>query len=88
MKKKGAVNILSAVVLIPIALILIAALGGVAINLVFNISGTAAEANESLGEVVWEPETLILWNILPIIAIIVIFIALLAVIGLKITGKL
>lgn len=83
------INLLSAVVLIPIALILLAALGGVAIGLVFNVSATAQTFNASLNESpAWSAETALLWNLMPIIALIVIFIALLAVIGLKVTGKL
>ncbi len=71
------VNVMSAVVLIPVALILVAALGGVAIGLIFNVS-TAT----------WDPATTTIWNLLPIIALIAIFLSFLAVVGLKITGKI
>lgn len=82
-------NILAAVILVPVALILLAALGGVAIGLVFDTSATAAGLNESAGEgTPWNATTLLLWNIIPIIAIIVIFIAFLAIVGLKISGKI
>lgn len=71
------VNVMAAVVLIPVALILVAALGGVAIGLIFNVS-TAT----------WDTATVTIWNLLPIIALIAIFLSFLAVVGLKITGKL
>ncbi len=71
------VNVMAAVVLIPIALILIAALGGVAINLIFNVSTDT-----------WDAATVTIWNLLPIIALIAVFLAFLAVVGLKITGKI
>ena len=71
------VNIMAAVIIIPVALILIAALGGVAIGLIFNVNQTG-----------WDAATITIWNIIPIIAIIVIFLAMLAVVGLKISGKI
>lgn len=71
------VNIMAAVIIIPVALILIAALGGVAIGLIFNVNQTG-----------WDTATITIWNIIPIIAIIVIFLAMLAVVGLKISGKI
>ncbi len=83
------IDLLAAVVLIPLALILLAALGGVAIGLVFNVSATATTFNASLNEsAAWNAETVLLWNLMPIIAIVVIFIAFLAVVGLKVTGRL
>lgn len=83
------VNLLAAIVLIPVALILIAALGGVAIGLVFDTSTTAAALNETAGEgTPWSSVVVTLWNLLPLIGIVVIFVALLAVAGLKISGKL
>ena len=82
-------NILAAVILIPVALILLAALGGVALGLVFSTSATQGSLNASAGEGnPWPAVVVTLWNIIPIIAIIVIFIAMLAVVGLKITGKI
>lgn len=71
------VNLLAAVVLLPIALLLVGVLGGVAINAIFNVSTTG-----------WDVATVTVWNLLPIIAIIAIFLAFLAVVGLKITGKI
>ena len=83
------VNLMSAIVLIPVALILIAALGGVAIGLVFQVGNTAAALNESAGEgTPWSPVVVTLWNLMPVIAIVVVFVALLAVAGLKISGKI
>lgn len=71
------VNLLAAVVLLPIALLLVGVLGGVAITAIFNVSTTG-----------WDTATVTVWNLLPIIAIIAIFLAFLAVVGLKITGKI
>lgn len=70
------VNLMAAVVLVPVALILIAALGGVAIGLIFNVNQTG-----------WDTATITIWNLIPVIAIVVIFLALLALVGLKISGK-
>lgn len=71
------VNVIAAVILIPIALILIAALGGVAIGLIFDVNTST-----------WDTATVTVWELLPLIAIIAIFLALLAVVGLKVTGKI
>ncbi|GAH96157.1 unnamed protein product [marine sediment metagenome] len=70
-------NLMAAVVLVPVALILIAALGGVAIGLIFNVNQTG-----------WDVATVTIWNLIPVIAIVVIFLSLLALAGLKITGTI
>lgn len=83
------VNLLSAVVLIPIALLLLGVLGGVAIGVVFNASATGAALNESAGEgTPWSGTVVTVWNLMPIIVIVALFIAFLAVVGLKVSGKL
>lgn len=71
------VNVLAAVILIPIALILVASLGGVAIGLVFDVNTSA-----------WDVGTATLWELIPLIAIVAIFLAFLAVVGLKVSGKI
>lgn len=71
------VNLLAAVILLPIALILVASLGGVAIGQIFAINTSA-----------WDVGTQTMWNLLPMIALIAIFLAFLAVVGLKVTGKI
>ena len=71
------VNVMQAVILIPIALILLAALGGVAIGQIFNVNQSG-----------WDTGTVTMWDLIPLIAIVAVFLAILALVGLKITGKL
>lgn len=70
------VNVMQAVILVPIALILFSALGVVAFNTIFDANTTS-----------WNTETVTMWELIPVIAIIVIILAFLVLVGLKFTGK-
>lgn len=71
------VNVMQAVILVPVALILFSALGVVSFDLIFG-------ANTST----WDSATVTIWELLPMISIIVIVISFLVLVGLKFTGKL
>lgn len=71
------VNVMQAVILVPVALILFSALGVVSFDLIF-------DANTSN----WDTATVTMWELLPMISVIVIIIAFLVLVGLKFTGKL
>lgn len=70
-------NIMQIVILLPIALILLGALGGVAIGQIFTVNQTG-----------WDTGTITMWNLIPLIAVVGIFIGILAVAGLKVAGKI
>lgn len=71
------VNVVGLIVLIFLAAVLAGALLPTAFNSIFN-------ANTSS----WDSGTVSIWNVLPILFIIAVIIAVLAVVGLKVSGKI